>query len=454
MLFLYIIVIHSITRLSLAKITFSSANDLYSRKKYSEAFEQFCYLAEMKINPAFSTFLAGNALFLSSNNIKDTFSWYTKALHYDDSNSLINREIEHFTLTHGLTDPEKQILWHYFPNTPNIGDSGSAAGIRACINSLTDNCSFLTLSCRNDNMNAITKLDSNCSGIIIGGGGLYFQQPTSSGWYFPLSLQQTKGLNIPIISYAVGFNKEYSDDASWDLNDNFIQKIAQFNNNFTLKSVRDKWSKELLEKNGASNLFLVPCPSAFLKPLFWYKMSINKTDNIVGISITDRSTKNEKKTQLFNTFIELAKWLKNHSFVPLFILQDSTDDLQLAEMIIQNGYQCIIPNTAREAVSIYSQCNFVVGMRGHSLIMAAGQCVPILAISYNKKVDAFMELVGLKDYCINQDKIDTCDDLISAFEKLVDQKDTIISKLEIKKDLFHKMIMDYTKKVIKILQLN
>jgi len=154
------------------------------------------------------------------------------------------------------------------------------------------------------------------------------------------------------------------------------------------------------------------------------------------------------------TFFEFAKWLRKHDFTPLFILQDPADDMPLGKLIAENGFQGIIPNTAREAVSIYSRCSFVVGMRGHSLILAVGQGVPMLAISYNKKVDAFMDLADMKDYCIHQDKIDNVNDLISHFEKLVDQKSAVASHLEIKKDEFKEMVIDYTQKVVTVFKID
>lgn len=438
----------------MAEITFRSAQDLYQREKYADAFEQFSFLAETKVNPAFSAFLAGNSLFLYSKKVEDTYALFTKALQYDDSNALINREIERFSLAYNLIDPQKRIVLHFFPNTPNIGDSGSAAGIRSCINLLTDECFFVTLSCRNDDMNVLEKYSSNCSGIILGGGGLYFQQPTSSGWYFPLTLQQLEMLDVPTVSFAVGFNQEYSDNAEWDINDSFISNIAHYNCAFSLKSVRDSWSKELLEKKGVSDLYLVPCPSALLKPLSWYKMPSKTSSQIIAINLTDRTVREENRITFFTIFFEFAKWLQRNNFQPLFIFQDSADDMQLATLIVENGFQGIVLNTAREAASIYSRCSFVIGMRGHSLILAAGQCVPMIAISYNKKVNAFMDLIDMKEHCIDQNDLTDQKTIIRYFQKLIEQKDEIITKLNNKRDMFSRWNKEYCDKIKALLEIN
>ena len=430
--------------------TFNSANNLFDQKKYSEAFDQFCSLANKKDNPAFCSFMAGKCLSLSGKN-PDAFSYYQKAVEYDDSNAFINREIERFIIDQKLIKPNKHIIWHYFPNTTNIGDSGAAAGIRSLFHSLTDDFFFFTLSCRKDTFDVLKRYQLKASGMIIGGGGLFFKQPLASGWYFPLSFSEINILEIPIIPYAIGFNKEYSDSQIWNLEQNFINNIANFHQRFSLKSVRDYWSKNILEKTGVHDLYVVPCPSAFLKPLPWHNMSIDTSKEIVGLSITDRSLQKDQKVKFFSVFFKFAKWLVQNGFSPLFIMQDTADDIALAKIITENNFNCILPNTAREAVSIYNQCTYVIGMRGHSLILASGQQVPILGISYNKKVDAFMEMIDLQNYCLNQNEITECSILIKNFKRLIANKDDVIAVLQNKREVFYRSNIEYCKKAISLI---
>ena len=435
-------------------ITFKSANDLFRQKKYLKAFDQFCFLAERNNNPAFCSFMAGKCLNVSNKN-SDAYSYFQKATEYDDSNAFINREIERFIITRKMIDlNNKQIIYHYFPNTTNIGDSGAAAGIRTFFQSESEDLFFFTLSCRKDTFDSLKTYKTNPSGMIIGGGGLFFRQPLPSGWYFPLSLSQLGDLNIPIITYAIGFNKEFTNKEMWNLDNDFINELVTFHQEFSLKSVRDCWTKSTLESAGVSDLHLVPCPSAYLKPLPWFKMAIDTSREIVGLSITDRSLGKDQKAKLIAIFFEFAKQLAHENFFPLFILQDTADDIPLAKLITENDFACILPNTAREAVSVYNQCSYVVGMRGHSLILAAGQEVPILGISYNKKVDAFMEMVDLKNYCLNQNDISDYNILNNNFRKLLNNKDNLVKVLRIKREEFYKSNVDYCKKAISILSLS
>ena len=132
-------------------------------------------------------------------------------------------------------------------------------------------------------------------------------------------------------------------------------------------------------------------------------------------------------------------------------MQDTADDIALAKIITENNFNCILPNTAREAVSIYNQCTYVIGMRGHSLILASGQQVPILGIPYNKKVDAFMEMLDLQNYCLNQNEITECSILIKNFKRLIANKDDVIAVLQNKREVFYRSNIEYCKKAISLI---
>lgn len=394
--------------------------------------------------------MAGKCL-SSCGNDTGASTLYEQALSFDDSNAFINREIERFRHTQNQIDPSKKILWHYFPNTTNIGDSGSAAGVRALLRSVSDTFTFYSLSCRQDNLVTLQANAPQAHGIIIGGGGLFFRQPTASGWYFPLSESELGALGLPAITYATGLNQEFSSETAWQLDQSFITAVARYHNAFSLKSVRDLWSRKMLIDAGVSDLHLVPCPSAFLPPLPWYSLTIDKAIPVVGISITDRSLTPSQRTKLLDSFFSFARWLTKNKYLPLFIMHDSADDMHLAKQLTQNHFNCIIVNTAREAISLYQRCIVVIGMRGHSLILASGQCVPLLAISYNKKIDAFMELLEMEKYSINQNMVNDNSILIRAFENVCADRETIIKNLTIKKDQFYALNRTYCNAIIKVI---
>jgi polysaccharide pyruvyl transferase WcaK-like protein len=280
--------------------------------------------------------------------------------------------------------------------------------------------------------------------IVIGGGGLFFRQPLPSGWYFPLSLDELKSISTPTVTYAVGFNQEYSSESAWHHDDTFLNTIAEFHTRFTHKSVRDEWSRDLLEEKGITDVSVVPCPSAFLEPLPWFKPPFDESKKVVCIAPTDRSMTESEQSGLVSACTTVARWLSDNGYCPLVVFHDSYDDMQLATHLARNDLLCFLPNTAREAITVYSKAEAVIGMRGHSLILAAGHCIPVLGISYNKKVAALMELLSLQDYCLPKTCIEDPRQIINSFDKLQQNRQEIIKTLTSKKDLFLKANMEYS----------
>jgi len=62
--------------------------------------------------------------------------------------------------------------------------------------------------------------------------------------------------------------------------------------------------------------------------------------------------------------------------------------------------------TASEFLELSSKADRVFSMRLHGLICAMAMGTPMIGLSYDPKVDAFMEQAGMKDYCLSFDNFD------------------------------------------------
>ena len=63
--------------------------------------------------------------------------------------------------------------------------------------------------------------------------------------------------------------------------------------------------------------------------------------------------------------------------------------------------------SAWEFIALAAQSDYFFSMRLHGLICAFASGTPILALSYDPKVDAFMTQTGLSEYCIDFDNFDS-----------------------------------------------
>jgi polysaccharide pyruvyl transferase WcaK-like protein len=93
---------------------------------------------------------------------------------------------------------------------------------------------------------------------------------------------------------------------------------------------------------------------------------------------------------------------------------------------------------------IYAQMDLVLGMRGHSNIVAFGKNTPVIGIGQHNKVKWFLEDVGLADHTVRLDSTDSEDaDLLmkksrkfmmkrsdqNTFENMANIKDDFVKRM-------------------------
>ncbi len=80
--------------------------------------------------------------------------------------------------------------------------------------------------------------------------------------------------------------------------------------------------------------------------------------------------------------------------IPFHYVEDLNVAVQLADRLQHEGVGCIrSKHLSDEMLSIIGNMDFLVGVRLHSLIYAAVMDVPMLGVSYDPKVDAFLHSV-------------------------------------------------------------
>jgi polysaccharide pyruvyl transferase WcaK-like protein len=74
------------------------------------------------------------------------------------------------------------------------------------------------------------------------------------------------------------------------------------------------------------------------------------------------------------------------------------------------------------AIGVISRMKLMVSMRLHGLIFAAGQGVPIVGISYDPKVTAFLSYIN-QDLCIDFNKL-SATELLSLIDRAAEKSDS------------------------------
>lgn len=117
----------------------------------------------------------------------------------------------------------------------------------------------------------------------------------------------------------------------------------------------------------------------------------------VGVSLRRRGLSPKGQRRMTEA---LARFADAVGVRLLLVPMQPSEDLPLAEefQAALGGHRAAVAPAAswREALKVYEHCEAVIAMRLHALIFAALMGVPPLGISYDPKVDRFLDQIGLE----------------------------------------------------------
>ncbi len=143
-----------------------------------------------------------------------------------------------------------------------------------------------------------------------------------------------------------------------------------------------------------------------------------------------------KDEQRYLTYIrklaEMVKWLIKQEYRVLLFATDGPDVRTVAHLqaLISDGSVDstsaeVLPGPPAQTVDGLLQriceADLVIASRLHGIILPHLLAIPVLAISYCRKVDVHMSDAGQDTYCVNIDRFDA-DELISRFNVLKDSR--------------------------------
>ncbi len=238
-----------------------------------------------------------------------------------------------------------------------------------------------------------------CDALISGGGSL-LQDATGSLTipYYLGILQIAQWLRKPTFIYAQGIGPVYR-----RMYDPFIRTIFKKCNYI---SVRDRESADLLMRMGipGERVDIVPDPvmGLSLKSTFIRAVKDVEEVPIIGISVRFWNKNREELTALAESLREIRK--KRDvilRFLPFHLPSDEEASRYVMDLLssdqdagagnLRDRLQLIGGIThPQDMLAEVATCDVLIGMRLHSLIYAASQSVPLLGISYDPKINQFL----------------------------------------------------------------
>jgi polysaccharide pyruvyl transferase WcaK-like protein len=125
---------------------------------------------------------------------------------------------------------------------------------------------------------------------------------------------------------------------------------------------------------------------------------------------------------------EMVKWLLEQRHQIVFFTTDSpdaavVDDIRvmISGSPINAGAIRVLPSSTERSVDGFlkdiARVDLAIASRLHGVILPHLNAIPVLAISFDLKVDAYMNAMGQKDYCLSIDHLE-CERLIRRFDTL------------------------------------
>lgn len=310
----------------------------------------------------------------------------------------------------------------------------------------------------------------NCDVYVWGSGQILRDDTGIKSPLYRLSRPLlAKILRKPVMAYAAGVGPLKSRSAR------FLTKHVL--NIFDLITVRDEFSRDLLESIGVSksHIYLTVDPAFALKATsseqgieILKEIGIEGENSLVGIAPFGPAFRGIKSLLSAKYQVKFHIWkqegkekynkhirimaeacdyiVEEYRSKLLFLAQDVSwqglDD-RIAEDIIslmKNKNFAVRINSDDYPPSVIKwlmgKMEFVMGGRMHTLILASGISTPVLGICFEQKIKSFGSIISQQEYFVDVEKIVEVEDLLFLIDRLWLNREKVRNELDLKmKDL-------------------
>ncbi len=268
--------------------------------------------------------------------------------------------------------------------------------------------------------------------FLLGGGGL-FQDYGKSKWV-PFSLFLLSFLfwvaGRKIMWYSIGVGPLVTKAGRI-----FTRLAAQLADGIT---VRDSESKQLLTDIGVkeASVYVTADPAVAMR--FRPKENSSRKGKIVGLSLSpfyETVFDDEKKnTDLRVVFVDFIQFLLDAGYAVRLFAFRSGPDIQLYEQIVADvnnpGVKIVERSfNEEEILKEYTDLDYFVGMRFHSIIFSMLASVPVGIIIYHPKVRSLVNSAKLEEYSVELNNL-TLSNMKYMFSRLERDDFLVKGKME------------------------
>ena len=234
--------------------------------------------------------------------------------------------------------------------------------------------------------------------LLISGGGSLLQNVTSrrSLYYYLVIISLALLLRKRVMLYAQGIGPILGRCA------NMVMRLVL--NHVDGITVRDAGSLDELKRLGIKGpeilqtadpvLAMHPSKLVHGKKIL-QSFHVNDTAPIIGISVRDWQQEGDFKQSMAAAADTLKRDLgASIVYLPMKFPEDIESARSIVKLMEEDAVVLDGEYTTEEFLSIVGSMDFMIGIRLHALIFACVMQVPMLGVSYDPKVDRFLETLG------------------------------------------------------------
>ncbi len=265
--------------------------------------------------------------------------------------------------------------------------------------------------------------------LLISGGGSLLQDATStkSLWYYTTVIRAAKRAGVPVMILANGIgpirkpsNRRRAAEAV---------RLADY------VSVRENASARELTDMGIPEEKIRVTADPVYRSAGSAGVPMPSTDNGTLVLSLRETADGRDSAGIEDTAVQaLTEICRSHSLTAVILPMQPSYDREIcaraAARLAESGVEVTLAGDAdrEEMQKILRQARVVVGMRLHSLIFATAAGVPSLALSYDPKLDALMEYLGMEEYVLPAFETDA-GELKKALSGLLSRREEVTAAL-------------------------
>ena len=267
------------------------------------------------------------------------------------------------------------------------------------------------------------QINEAAEGIVIGGGGLLLRDQagsdvSNSGWQWNSSVDAVNAINIPLVIFAIGYNRFRGQT---DFDPVFTDHIRALSNQAGFFGLRNNGSIQAL------NQYLTPelsqqlkhqyCPTTVLWQLYPEHRALAEQHDQKGSRILafnaafDRSKHRfgERADKVLAGVARAAKAAQNRGWSIVVAAHKSMDreiEPYLDAADVSYDTADLSDAGPDEIMEFYAQIDFSIGMRGHAQMIPFGLRRPIMSIISHNKMRYFLDDIGRTEWGVEVDSLD------------------------------------------------